>query len=107
MTTRTAAHALLALVLGLVIAPMEAAAQGPSRASLPSTIPVSGTFVDAAGPGTFAGTLKIDRFASRDQQLVALGTVDGTLTDALGATRSVTAQPVTLPVTAAVSGGPQ
>ncbi|HLA14359.1 MAG TPA: hypothetical protein VJZ25_04985 [Gemmatimonadaceae bacterium] len=108
MTSRTIALAVLALVLALVIAPMEVAAQGPSRASLPSTIPVSGTFVDAAGPGTFAGTLKIERFASRDRQLVVLGTVDGTLTDAVGTTRSVIAQPVTLPVSnVEVSGGPQ
>jgi hypothetical protein len=107
MTSRTIALAVLALAFALVVAPIEAAAQGPSRASLPSTIPVSGTFVDAAGPGTFAGTLTIARFASRDRQLVVLGTIDGTLTDAAG-TRSVTAQPVTLPVTnVGVSGASQ
>jgi len=108
MTSRTIALAVFALALALLIAPIEAAAQGPSRASLPSNIPVTGTFVDASGPGTFAGTLKIDRFASRDRQLVVLGTIDGTLTDAAGATRSVTAQPVTLPVTnVGVSGASQ
>jgi hypothetical protein len=108
MTSRTIVLAVLALVFALVVAPIEAAAQGPSRASLPSTIPVSGTFVDAAGAGTFAGTLTIERFASRDRKLVVLGTVDGTLTDAAGSTRSVTAQPVTLPVTnVGVSGASQ
>jgi hypothetical protein len=107
MTSRRIALAVLALVLALVIAPMQVAAQGPSRVTLP-IIPVSGTFVDAAGPGTFVGTLKIERFASRDRQLVVLGTVEGVLTDALGATRSVTAHAVTLPVTnIEVSGDPQ
>jgi hypothetical protein len=108
MASRTMVLAAISFVLALLVSPLQAAAQGPDRATFPSAIPVSGTFVDAAGAGTFAGTLTIERFASRDRQLVALGKVQGTLTDAAGATRSVTDQPVALPVTnVAVSGGAQ
>lgn len=103
----TIALALVALVLTLLASPMQAAANGPGTSGLVSAIPVSGTFVDAAGgAGTFTGTLDIDRFASRDRGLVAIGTVSGTLTDSTGATRSVTNQAVTLPVTGlAVNSG--
>jgi hypothetical protein len=108
MTSRSMALAAISLVFALLVSPLQAAAQRPGRATLPSEIPVSGTFVDAAGPGTFVGTLTIDRFASLNRQLVALGTIQGTLTDAAGGTRSVTDRSVTLPVTSvAVSGSAQ
>jgi hypothetical protein len=88
-----------ALALSLVASPMPAAANGPGT-SLVSAIPVTGTFVDATGgAGTFNGTLDIERFASRERALVALGTISGTLTDSTGASRSVTDHAVTLPVT--------
>ena len=108
MRSRTVALAAVSLVLALLVSSADAAAQGPGRGSLPSAIPVSGTFVDAAGPGTFIGTLTIERFASREHKLVALGAVSGTLTDALGVTRSVTDEAVALPVTnLAVGAGSQ
>jgi hypothetical protein len=108
MRSRTFALTAVSLVLALLVSSAQAAAQGPRRDSLPSAIPVSGTFADAAGPGTFIGTVKIERFASRDHQLVALGTVSGTLTDVVGVTRSVTDQAVALPVTSfAVGAGQQ
>lgn len=81
------------------------AAHGPGEASRLSPVPVSGTFTDADGAGTFSGTLKIKRFAARDGALVALGTVSGTLMSATGATRTIEDQPVTLPVTNISVGG--
>jgi hypothetical protein len=76
-----------------------AAAESRGAAGAVSGIPVSGTFIDLDGAGTFTGTLDIERFVERDRALFAIGTIDGTLTSALGATRSVTDQPVRLPVT--------
>jgi hypothetical protein len=64
-----------------------------------TNIPVTGTFTDANGPGTFSGTLNIQRFASAGgRNLVAIGSLSGTLTEATGATQQVTNQSVTLPV---------
>jgi hypothetical protein len=97
---RTVVFAVISLAIALIASPMEAAAKGPGRASLVSAIPVTGTFVDATGgAGTFSGTLDIERFASRQRTLVALGTVTGTLTDSAGVTQSITDHAVTLPVT--------
>ncbi|HKY50582.1 MAG TPA: hypothetical protein VJP45_04945 [Candidatus Limnocylindria bacterium] len=97
----------ITLVVALLASPLHAAAQGPRITGLVSAIPVSGTFVDAAGgTGTFTGTLAIERFASIERALVAEGTITGTLTDSAGGTRSVTGQSVTLPVRdVSVSGG--
>ena len=58
-------------------------------------IPVTGTF---AG-GTFAGTLDITRFAVQNGQLVARGTLTGTLTGV----GSVTHEPVAILVDPSVS----
>jgi hypothetical protein len=101
---RSLTVALAALLLTLISSPMLAAAQSP-RGTLVSAIPVSGTFADASGPGAFSGTLAIERFVSRDRRLVVIGTISGTLTDALGRTRSVTEHAVTLPVTNVTVGG--
>ncbi|MGH2492002.1 MAG: hypothetical protein ACRDF9_10875 [Candidatus Limnocylindria bacterium] len=99
--------AVISLALALIASPMQAAAKGPGTSGLVSAIPVTGTFVDeTGGAGTFTGTLDIERFASRERTLVALGTVSGTLTDSTGTTRSITDRAVTLPVTSiAVNGG--
>ena len=95
-----------ALVLTLLLA-FPAAAQGAGGVA-PAPIPVTGTFTDAGGAGTFAGTLTLERFASRDRALVAIARLSGTLTDAAGGTRSITDQEIVLPVTnVAVQGGPQ
>jgi hypothetical protein len=59
-------------------------------------IPVVGTFAN----GNFAGTLDIIQFARRGSQIVAIGSLTGTLTDALGNTvGSVSGTRVELPVT--------
>src|SRR2546430_15608762 len=94
-----------ALLFALTLGATGAAARTAGATPL-SAIPVSGSFTDLDGTGTFAGTLAIERFVVRDRVLFAIGTVDGTLTNALGATRSVTDQPVKLRVTkVSVSSG--
>ena len=58
-------------------------------------IPIVGTFTN----GTFAGTFDITRFARRGSQIVAVGSLTGTLTDAVGNTvGTVSALQVELPV---------
>src|SRR2546423_873214 len=71
---------------------------GAAASTGAQNIPVTGTFTDANGAGKFVGTLSIDSFATRNGQLVALGSVTGTMTDALGRTTAVPAQSVTVPV---------
>ena len=107
MMPRIAAFVAAVLFGMLVIGPIGAAGHSSETAAGPVTaIRVSGTFIDAEGVGTFSGTLDIQRFAAIDHRvLVAVGTVSGTLTSALGTTHSVTDQPVALPVTkVSVSG---
>jgi hypothetical protein len=58
-------------------------------------IPVTGTFAN----GTFAGTLDVTRFTRSGSQIMAVGTLTGTATDALGNTiGTVTSAAVQLPV---------
>jgi hypothetical protein len=85
------------LLLALLVVSL--AASNTSFAQVPPNptqdIPVVGTFVN----GTFAGTIDITRFARRGSQIVAVGSLTGTLTDALGNTvGTVSALQVELPV---------
>jgi hypothetical protein len=65
-------------------------------------IPVTGTL---SGNRTFTGTLDIVRFAVRDGQLVAVGELSGTVTNAAGnVVRTITDQLVRLPVTSLQQG---
>jgi hypothetical protein len=87
---------LAALLLAFIL-PSAASAAPPATSGI--TTPVSGTIANAGG--TFAGTLNITRFAVQNRQLVAVGTITGTLTDSAGAViGTVTAVPVALPVAA-------
>ena len=86
----TALAAAAALVTGLTIAPAASAAHGtPNLAA----IPVTGT-IQSIG-GTFNGTASIQNFAVQNGQLVANGTLTGTLLDSVGNTiGTVTNTPV-------------
>ena len=99
MNARRFVTGVIALVLTTFMLGAQAAGESRGAASALSAIPVSGTFTDSDGAGTFTGTLDIHRFVARDHALFAIGTIEGTLRSALGATRSVTDQPVRLPVT--------
>jgi hypothetical protein len=87
-----------ALAAVLVIAPVAPAAAPTTTSSL--TAPVTGT---VANGGAFAGAFTLDHFTTQNGQLVAVGTLTGTITDALGAVVGSVSQQVTVPVAAAGS----
>ena len=84
--------AAVAFLLGTT--PVVTSAQGPNQPTV--TIPVVGS----GTAGTFTGALTITQFAVQNNQVVALGTVTGVVTNAAGATTSI-AQAVTMPVSVA------
>ena len=89
---RTALVALTALLCALTFASLATAA--PPRASAdPVTIPINTSDVT----GTFNGVLTITNFAVQNGQIVAIGTLTGTLTDALGNVTQIT-QDIVLPL---------
>lgn len=104
MKSRTATITRLALALALALLPVTAAfaqAQGPTPTGGGIAVPISGTIgTDAPGvtPGTLTGMFTVQRFAQQDGNLVAVGTLVGTFTDATTqAARTVVSQ-VALPV---------
>lgn len=86
--------AIVGMLSAAVLVPQqEAEAAQPAPAGI--TVPVSGTL---DGAGTFVGTLNVTRFASQGGNLVAIGTITGTITDILGNETQVPSTSVTLPV---------
>ena len=75
-------------------APAAASAQAPIKI----TAPVTGTFTNAAGPGTFAGTFTPTKFNVVNGVLEATGVLKGTLTSANGTSLGAVSQTVTMPV---------
>ena len=98
---------LLAGLVSLAIVGMFGVATSGSAAAAPPntggtlTAPITGS---ADNGSTFAGSFNPDRFAVQGGQLVAIGDVTGTLTNADGTTSAVT-QAATLPVDVAQSSG--
>jgi hypothetical protein len=82
----SAAFVCLSFVSALVLA-TPAAAQTSKKVAITTVhmlaaVPVNGT---TATGGTFVGTLDLARFAVRNNELVALGTLNGTIRDSSGA----------------------
>ncbi len=75
-----------------------------AAASAPSS-PVTGSFTNADGTGTFAGTFTPTAFSVVNGVLEATGTLTGTLTDADGAALGSVNQTATLPVDTSSSAG--
>jgi hypothetical protein len=91
----------LPLLLGaLLLAFVLPGAVAAKPAATPYTVPGTVTGVSDAGD-TFAGTLTINRFANQDGNLVAIGSITGTVTDALGAVVGTATQNVAIPVVSA------
>jgi hypothetical protein len=92
--------AVAVIVAVSVIAPSEASAQiqiGGSGISVPVT---------GSGPGaTFAGTLVIQRFARVANQILAIGVVNGVLTDTASGVTSNVIRQVRVPLDTSGSGG--
>src|SRR5437870_64811 len=104
MRNNTRAFALaLALIGAMTLAPLAVTAANynptPAAPSSGLTIPINTSLANGAG-GTFAGTLTINKFVTRNGQLSAVGTLAGTVTNAAGAILGSVVQTVTLPVTA-------
>jgi hypothetical protein len=94
---------LATIVTGSLVA-LTALSAGPAHAAGgvidTRTVPVTGV-VDGGG-GTFAGTFSPDRFVADNNQVMVVGTLDGTLTDATGNNvGTVSDIPATFPVTVA------
>ena len=88
---------LAASLAAMTAAPAATAAKGGGGGGANLTVPISGT---VAGVSNFVGTFTIDKFVAQGGQLLAQGTLDGTLTNlATGETQQVT-DTIQLPVTA-------
>jgi hypothetical protein len=70
----------LAVLVGLMAFASASATAAPKPAADPVTIPID----TSSATGTFSGVLTIAQFAVQNGQVVALGTLSGTLTDAAG-----------------------
>ena len=100
---------ILICAVALLTLPIAASAQTTNSAKSALAIPVTGSFAPSttsgplatAGTGNFAGTFNIQQFANQNGNLVAIGTLVGTLTNAAGQVTSVVINNVTAPVTAA------
>jgi len=87
-----------------MIAPTAAIAQTRTGATSPFTVPVVGTPSVAGTQGGFAGTLQIQRFATQDNQLVAVGVLTGMVTQVVNGVTTTTSIVRTVTVPAAVGG---
>lgn len=108
-----ATAASLAMAIGLSVVAAEAASAAPVRDSARSaatvdrtTVPVTGTFTNSAGPGTFTGTFTPQRFTVAGQTLEATGLLTGTLVDANGTALGTVSRTVTMPVSAPGAASP-
>jgi hypothetical protein len=73
----------------------------PAQAATGISVPITGTFTDAlGGTGRFVGSFNIQRFTVQDNQLAAVGTLTGTLTDSVGAVLGSIVNTITMLVTA-------
>jgi hypothetical protein len=89
----------LACVTTLVLAPVTPAAPGGRSSSGSITTQVTGTATDVGGTvGTLTGVLTITGFDVVNGQLAAVGTLTGTVTDALGNIIASVTQAVTIPL---------
>jgi len=94
---RVALLLLLAILAPLAVA--NAAPGGGPGSAAALQLPITGTFTDAAnGIGTFTGTLNLQRFALQNGNLVAVGTLVGTLTDAAGNVLGTIVRNVAIPI---------
>jgi hypothetical protein len=93
-------HVLLLLLALSLLVPFENAIAKKPPAPGALTLPLAGTIVDIANrpQGLFSGTLTINRFASQNGELVAVGIVRGTVTNLAGQAVKTGLDTVVLPV---------
>jgi hypothetical protein len=78
----------------VMLAPAAAGGPTPAAAAAGLQIPINFSSAD----GSFAGVFNLTRFAVRNNQLVAVGTLTGTVTNSAGQTVGAVARTLTLPV---------
>jgi hypothetical protein len=100
-TLRLTGLAALAAVVGALAFASAGVAAPPSAGTNAITVPISTTDLT----GTFNGALTITQFAVQNGQIVALGTLTGTVTTAAGDVVSI-AQDVVLPLLQATGSCP-
>jgi len=87
-----------------MFAPTTAIAQTRAGTASPFTVPVIGTPSVAGTKGGFVGTLQIQRFATQDNKLVAVGLLTGMVTQVVNGVTTNTAIVRTVTLPAAVNG---
>jgi hypothetical protein len=98
------ALATIILFTTAMVAPTTAIAQTRAGAASPFTVPVIGTPSVANTPGGFVGTLQIQRFATQDNKLVAVGLLTGMVTQVVDGVTTNTSIVRTVTLPAAVTG---
>ncbi|XVU28130.1 hypothetical protein ACQPZJ_14130 [Actinoplanes sp. CA-054009] len=98
MTHRQRLTMLVVTLLAVLGVAAPASAAPPAATTGVPSAPITGTFTDAAGKtGTFAGRFTPTEFADQGGDLMATGTLTGTLTDSAGAAVGTVDQAVTAP----------
>lgn len=82
-----------------------ATAQAPAASPGRITSTVTGTFTNADGQGTFAGTFTPQKFAVVNGVIEATGLLKGTMTDANGTKLGTVSQTATLPLKTSAANG--
>src|SRR5437764_1011691 len=85
MRKRIIAVTLITAILAMFTLPSAMAEPLQGRSGGGITIPVTGTFTDAlGGTGHFVGSFNVQRFAVDNNNIVAVGTLTGNLTNSVG-----------------------
>src|SRR5712664_944790 len=97
----------LSLLVPFATAMAEKETDKPGRRAAPGalTLPLAGTVVDAANRpvGRFSGSVTINRFASQNDRIVAIGVASGTVTGLAGQVVK-SGSPVTLDISGDAAG---
>ena len=97
---RFVAAAILVLFAVAAILPLPSSSEAQAKKAGGITVPITGSTADG---GSFVGTMDIQRFAVQGSQIVAVGTLTGTLRDAAGAVIGNVVRTAALPVNSALT----
>jgi hypothetical protein len=104
MQKRVTTWTILAAFFMTMALPSAVAEAQPKKNSNPLAVPIAGTVDGVAG--TLDGTFAISRFARSGDQLIAIGTLTATVSDATGAVLRTIVTPLATPVTASAVSPP-
>lgn len=102
MKRRMTSVALITMLMGMFLLPTALAQPIPQPGGV--TVPITGTFTDSlGGVGRFVGSFNVQRFAVDGNQIVAVGTLTGTLTNSVGTVLGTIVKTVSLIVNSAAT----